>query len=742
MPTILPAAQNWIERVSATLLGIWKAANNGTVLIDPQQDPITYNTLNAVAPLTMTANTAEARFDVGIEGSALIPSVPANRTAFVDAVNGNDATGELGEQTFPFLTVGAALTAVLLDPVPPSASSPALVMVWPGIYAESPLTIPGYVTVASFDGPETAAIVASDPAGVLVTGSPNAVLKGLTITGATTGHGVRQTTAGQFLVEGCIVADCDVGIGASGAGVFLRINQTTIAKRLPAPMGTGLSASAGAVLAGLNITLAGYDGRMGRGITSSGATVLLGSTIQFINAADDGIYIENGGLCNGHGVFIEGSENAIRIAVSGGNVELSDCGTLGSDAEDVLLEGAAATLVTAALLHEKQPNVAPGATWFGTRFDRTKGIVVIEGNETVGAPLRPATFSAGSGGVTADGMTALWSDLDEAGPFADKTAELSSASGSAIDLVPGLGIGSSFFLGSDVPLPGAYFDVVIAQSGGSVVPYYWDGAVWQPVPRWMTVGAIAPYASGANAQFAATGKQDQRWDGALPGDTAKVINGVSKYWYWWRVTSALTIAPRIEQVRLHTNHSRFGADGTLLHYGDSRPNRSVEMDLALWRGGASGAPNNATVAYSTNISRSTPGGFPNSLVRDLAYDWNIPPDLDTSHQPVLEIEAYPSTAGGGNALIDFFYVPIPVSAGPPLLNGTLLGEVPNTQQIAMGTTAGQTQVISYPLSLEALICGTDRVAHELQRRGNDGLDTFGGVFVVTKATLYYRAWKG
>jgi hypothetical protein len=738
---------NWLWPFTGKLLGLWRGQSGGTDLEDVNGDYPNVPILNAVAPLEMAYSSSQSRFDLSIAASALIPSVPTGGTAYVDAINGSDTTGKIGERTLPYQTLSAALSAIQL--LGPSPSNTFLCQIHPGAYTEdNPIALLSGVTVTSSDGPGTVTILPQDPAAPIFIGTADAVIKGVRMAGASDagGFGLRYTDLvsnppGRLNVSDCIVEDCETGLQQEGSGAFVSLTRTRFIKggsMTVAVSSVGASPANGSGIFVLMTEITGNPGdNLSRAVLSDGSFVRFGAQV-IVGFSDSGLYTENGGIIVGTDIVFSTTTYPFHISPSSGIISVGTFAIIGDGV--IKIESSTGQLITGSGVHSAEPEVVAGAGWFGLTFNEAQRTAVIEGSLRVGSAGRPAVTSLGSGGIHTSGLRAWQNDAIEAGTFADVTDDVISASGSSLDLLPGVGVGNSFFLGSDQPLPGCFFDVTLAQSGGTIVPKYWNGAAWTAIPRWMTAGALTPFDPAANALFAATGKQDLRFS-ALPGDTAKAVNGVVKYWYLWEVTSGLTTSPRIEQAKLHTSHTRFAESGRALHYGDSRPTRSVEMDLALWRAGASGAPNNATVAYSANISRLSPGGFQNSLVKDLAYDWSVPPDLDTSDQPVLDVEVYPSTAGGGNALIDFFYVPIPVSAPPLLLNGALPGEVTDTRQIAMGTTAGQTQVISYPLSLEALVAGTDRVAHELQRRGGDGLDTFGGVFVVTKATLYYRAWR-
>jgi hypothetical protein len=735
---ILPAAQDWIARVSAELLGIWKAANNGTVLVDAQ-GPISYDTLNAVAPITMAANIAEKRFDIGIEPTALIPSVPTNRTAYVDAANGSDTTGELGERTFPFLTIAAALLAIVTDPVPPSAANPALILVWPGVYDESPLTLPSWVTLASADGPITVTVQATDAAQPLLTMSPSSEANGLTLKGAsgTGGIGILISASvtpplGPPDIRRCKFVDCETGLACRGAGVAMKGAWLDFTRSPGEIMTTAIECSAGAAIQEIyHANIAGSPtATIGAGVLCDGASVAMGSFA--IALAEDGTLIQNGGSAAYTTGIIAACDNGARIGATNGFLGLSNVRILDSVSNDLIAEGSSSAIVTISLQIGSQPTIALGSTWAGDWFDAA-GERHFEGAAYVGSPGRPAVAAFGGGGIHSTGLRAWHNDNVEAGTFTDVTTELASASGSVINLVPGLGTANSLFVGSDQPLPGIYFDIAQAQVGGTITPKYWTGAAWTAIPRWMTAQAVPPYTPSANALFAATGKQDVRF-AALPGDTAKAVNGVLKYWYLFEVTSGLTTIPRVEQVKLHTSHAAHGPDGTLLYYGDARPIVPINLDLSLWNPAVS-APTTATVSYSANVLQTGLRNFTNAVQRSIGCEVALPPQVDTSWPLDAVVIGYPNNTNTGLMDTQLHYVPVPAGS-------ITVGALPGEQTIAVSQAApgavGAEMSLQYPLVLPSLIAGIDVVAMTFVRLSTDA---FTGDFIVREIKGSARAWR-
>jgi hypothetical protein len=723
--------QDWAERAAAKIFGIRRLADNGTVL---ERE---YDTANLVPPLRAAENTPDDRFEISIDPVALIPDVPTNDTVWVDPVEGDDLTAEANQQTKPFATLAAANAAATA--LVPSATNPVLISLRPGIHTTPPLTMQTFVTFAGVDGCETAIIQASTATSPLITGADGAVVKNVTIQGANGagGIGVLMAVAGSMRVESVCIRDCTIGARCSGAGSELLVLLGLFTRVSGEVMDRGVDAVSSGHLTANLCTMHGAPGSLiGLAAAADGGALDVGG--QFIiSYAISALYAENGGVIQAQGGIIGFCTNGIHIAPTNGIIRAATVGTTASTAEDVLVEGAASLLIVADLGHEKQLSIAAGSLLFGTRVDATQLTIFNEASFSVGAAGRPATASFGSGGIHVDGLRAYHSTDTEIGVFTDVTDEVASASGSVIDLVPGTGVANSFFIGADEPLPGLFFDVTLAQSGGTIVPKYWNGAAWVAIPRWMTTENAAPYTPTGNALMAAAGAQNMRF-GGITSDTAKALGatGVVKHWYLFEVTSILTTIPQIESAALHSHHTRIDPDGKIEHFGDARPVVYADLDLNIWEGGGSSG-NDGTTSYSPNVTRGRLGAdFPNAQTRDMGYLWPLPPGYDTSYEAELIVQWKPSTTNTGTMTLTKHHVIVPPDS---LLNGTLSGEVSLAANETPNGVADREQSITYPIVAPTAIAGVDSLAMTLIRAGAS--DAFSGAAEVEKVTLRYRAWR-
>jgi hypothetical protein len=721
--------QNWIQRLAAELLGIRYMQDGGTLLVDGEQQPREYDTLNAVYPLRAAANHPDGRFDLSIEPAALIPSVPTARTAYVDGVNGADvgpAAGIVGQRTRPFLTIEAALDAVLL--LGPSTSNPYLIDIHPGTYSEVPLTIFSGVTMS---GRGASTVISSDAAAALVTLQANATITDLTLSGASSAGGIGvliPASAEPASVIDCIVTACETGISVESPEALIVgcvvLGDDTMVR--------GIEARTGALIRAADITIQSVGSFISDGnFVADGGNIQLGAQSYSVSG-ERGLYALNGGGILSSGCLVTGCDKGLHVPSSGGSIEISNSGALQSVTEDVLVESASATLTLASFLHEKPLNIAAGAKVLGDRFDRTGGQIVTEGDACVGAVGRPGLFAAGSGCASNEGITAF--HFDGVSTYTDVTAELTSPTGSAIDLVPGLGPGNSLLIGAPQPFAGLELLVTLIQTGGALAVEYWKSGAGFTGVDWMLSRDNKAY---GNELFANTGVQDQRLGDAINW-VASVENGVNAHWFRFNVTGALTTAPRLEQLKLHYNYARITGNGVIEVFGDEEPEHEIDVDLAKWTAEAGASlPNNVTLPYSGNVSKTVPS-FPSSTPRGQSYELDYPADADASRPMKLILEASSSDANTNTYVLALYHVRVPPGS---TLNGGLAGELSELKIVTPTGTANQTQLLTYEILRPEAISGTDRLCLTLRRETNDANDTHTGAVQVSKATLLYRRWK-
>jgi len=724
-------AQNWVRALDALLYGIRQMLDGGTLLVDGDDQPREYSRLNAVYPLRAVANQAESRFDLSIEPTALIPDVPCNDTAFVDVVNGNDLTAEVGQHTLPFATPEAAIEAV--NALMPSSTNPMLISVQPGVYSITPLMLSPWVSLVGTDGPDTVIFQASDTGEPMVTGSDGSSISGISLLGANQagGAGLRMDTAGSFGVFRCRVIDCKTGVVASGVGSEIVVDITSIDTGPTETMDAGILAEAGGVVQVHAASVSGLTGhKAARGIMATGAGSIVNMGVFGTVLCEYGLYATNGGTVIGSNGNTLHCEYGYRVAL--GVIEIGSSVISQSEVLDLYADTPNGTLITSGVLTEKPPVIVSGASYFGTRLDQGTQQLVVEGSASIGAPGRPAVFAAGAGGFHTSGMVALQNDNGEAGTWTDVTASLASPTGSINAFSANL-VNASLYIGGD----SAYQTLRIATSlakSGTVVAEYWDGAVWTTIPRWMTTEAVAPYASSAQALMSATGTANMRLS-TLTGWAAKTLDGKLKTYLRFRISGApLAVMPKLTQVQLGTSHTRINTDGVIEHFGDARPDLPLEVRRGIWSTGSGGAPTVATVSYSANVSAAG-SNFTNAVQRFLGLDLVIPRGLDTSAPITFAFEVYSSNTDTGIVDTRLYYVRVPPSS---LLTGALSGEQLLSLSQAAPGVAGQAMPLAFSVSAPTVIAGVDRVALTFTRLATDAHT---GDIILVNVRAAGRRWR-
>jgi hypothetical protein len=727
--------QDWIARNEANLFGIRRLADNGVTLEDE------FAEANLVAPLRAASNKPDDRFDISIDPLALIPDVPTNNTVWVDPVNGDDGTGEAGQQTRPFATMAAAIVAAKL--LIPSATNPVLVSLRPGIHTTAPLNMAAspYITIAGTDGEETAIIQASTTTSPLITGGDGVVIKNVTLEGAngTGGIGVLMASSGSMRVEACAIRDCVAGLRVTNSGSRLWALRSVLRRQSGQVMATGAEATSGGELLARDTRVEGEPGTLvSVGFRCDDSVVVMGEFA--VDYAEDALLVSTDGRLDAANGGVTNSTNGARVASSNGRLGLATVFFEDSTSWDILVEGAGSTLRTNGVLSTgTKISVNGSADWFGTWFDILAETANTQGSLNVGSATRPAEFAAGAGSNTTTGLAALTNDNLEAGTWTDVTALVVSPDGSVFDVFPGLALGNSFYIGADQPFPGLFIDTRQAAVGGTIVPKFWDGA-WQTFD-WMTTDASAPYGSAGNTIFASAVTNQMRF-GLMPGWITKNLNGIVKYWVRLEVTSGLTTLPRCESMMLHANHTKVNPDGFVEHFGDAQPRRIIpagSIAPSLWQT-VTGAPNSISVALSTSIIYPS-WGFPNNLVRQIYNSLAIPPGLNTALPLELEVEWDPGTSTNtGNLELQAYYVAHQSNA---VLAGALPG--PLTEATSTVLTAGPGIAYrgvrsTHPLLIPGVTSQHESLGLTLQRDGGAGPDTFTGEARIRSIRLFGTFW--
>lgn len=670
-------------------------------------------------------------------------SVPTNDTVWVDAINGT-AGGTAGDLNDPFQTIAQGLAAAAA--LTPSATNPIAVMVRPGVYTEAPLTIPGFVTLKSTGSRETTIVDASTTTSPLITGSADSYIEGFTLTGANGagGIGIKLGVSGTMGALRCKIFDCTTGIQATGATAMINAREI-VATRLPGDaMGTAIESLSGAVLMAADCTVSGSPGAMlTEAYLSDGSGSLL--TLDDCTAAYavDAVLASNDGeIAASNGNYAD-CTNGIHIAATNGSIAIATIGILSATAYSILLEGPASNLITSGLLLTPNPekiSLHPTATWEGTWFGRDgERAQNVEGEFRVGRAAAPGEASFGGGDSHTIGMVAKTNDNGTSGTWNDITTEAASSSGSTFYAFAGTAVNNCLYVGSDSSqhMLGLKLLCTAAVLGGAIDCEYWNGA-WVAFD-WMTSLADSPYTTSAKALFAAINDYQMRF-GPQSGAISSTLDGDLKYWMRFRVTSALTTRPQLEQIKLHSNHLEINREGFNEFFGTARKWRVVnvnsntfvgigvssptDQDLFIGAVGAVGLEHNS---FAQNVDRQAGIGIPN------------PFELDTSYKGKLRINWQPADASAGNvvwrAVISTIQSDDVLATSSP---GALAEEIVSAISAAPGV-AGEGVVVEMEIDFSDIVTSDlTTLSIMIQRQGTSGSDTYGANAIIRPGGIQLR----
>ena len=513
-------------------------------------------------------------------GGGGLTQIDVGNTAFVDGVNGNDGTGAVGRQDLPYATIGAALAAV---------TSGQAVLVFPGTYAESGLTVNAGVRLVSSAGWPVTSITGAAATGTRVTlAGDGASVEGFKITVPTdAAYGVENTTtAGQ---TGSVFFCTFIGQpGSVGYGVGQTGTGKTISLELRFTGGdaAGLTLCAAGVLAtqanhvpaGANLA-AVWDVTGGR---FQGSDLNVGSptVVDALRQSGGVVRVFTANWFN-VGTAVHFTGNAVDCSIQNGEFDNVDISVL-VDA-GLTLAGATIRITANHQPVYSFPPAALGADFAVSTFQRGDdtldaaysvfGVPLASGFPELGQEARlgeGGPYNAGQLVIQATGATAG----TDGGSFVDVSTEAASKTGSPFGFATAAA-GDVLYFGSLRQDSGAnllkHWGIRMKQNaravGGSFAFEIWDGAAWAQVG--VLAASVAESYYYANELFGRTGSlEDIRF--GIDDSTAwatKSINGSTAYWSRVRVLTAPSTPPQFEQAKLHPSASLTSSRGVVSSIG-------------------------------------------------------------------------------------------------------------------------------------------------------------------------------
>jgi len=616
-----------------------------------------------------------------LSGGGGLSTVDTGNTLWVDAVFGNDVTALVDRQDLPWVTILSALAA---------ATSGDVVMVRPGTYTESALTVPSGVALISTGDWQETTILGSAATNTRVTLSASSIINGFTVE--------IPTNAGAYGVEFAAAAGVAsanyvafVGqAGAAGGGLGNTGTGKTISSEIRYTSGdadTVVEATAG-ILAMESLHVPGSAGAINAAIRISG-----GARGQIVHANSGAPSVVSGiqvldGIFIGIGVNVFNCTNALRISANTADVRITS-GLLEGATNNLLVDpGLTGAGGVTRIQCQMDPKFDIPSSWidsdhawtFFTAEDAAldASFQLWGAGLAVGHPERGSGTSSGEGVPYSQVNTVLTTDAT-AGPasngagFVDISVAAESKSGSTFAF-QGAAAGHSILFctnredgtGDKLIFWGGELDQVAAAvlGGGSFI---WE--IQTAVNTWTEYSVMASATDEqyvyANDLFLRAATTETIRVG-IDSDTTwpeTTINGTLGHWMRFRIESTVTTAPTFERLRLLPSYAHFNKRGQLATSGLAQWRSQLFGVGNVWGEVAGGGAADGTITVGsggipTSWDQKIKKGKLNSNGDSVSFQFQIAA-LCTAYP--LFFDLYYSTAGGS-----------PITTGPEVILSVLV----------------------------------------------------------------------
>jgi len=552
--------------------------------------------------------------------------VNTGNTLWVDSVNGNDGTAVSGRLTKPYLTVDAALNA---------ATSGDTVIIRPGTYTESGLTLSGGVALISEggysqitigDNAATSDIIAAQDGawieGITIAVPAGAGLAGVRYTGGIAGtfsaynmsySGDGATGAGDGFVKtgtGKVIG-AEVRVGTGGLNSVLRVNQGVMAfESIHVPQSAGTINAVAYVENGSRAQLINFNAGNSN-VTDALFVTGSGSTAICLNV--NWFNIENGLNVDEDGCDVE--INSGKIEATGFSVKLNQAETF-TTASQIGLSG---------LSMEPKFSFPPSALNSNFEADFTNKVgpnyvaadVQLGVDLVAGFPEKGTSLSTGEGEAYGTGIKVLSSDGTDTGTtvgaVTDITEDATSRTGSFTfqggDPNYCLYFGTPRKDGTGTLLKhyGMQIETTVGSTTGEYVFEIWDGADWIDVD-YMAASVRETYRYANNIFWRDDSDEYIRF--GINGDTTwttSTIDTTEAYWSRCRITTSASL-PTLRKSWITPSFSNFSKLGLRQSLG-----------LSMWEKTLVGAGNifgESGGVVTANLTVGT-GGLPTEWTQNM-----------------------------------------------------------------------------------------------------------------------------
>lgn len=563
-----------------------------------------------------------------------------------------------------YTTIAAALAA---------ASSGDAVVCGPGNYAESGLVVPAGVKV------ESSPIFSARITGATATGTRVTLGDGSSLVGFDLEAPTDATPTVDYAGSAsAFVSDCTInGNGASGIGFRGQSGRLRVfnCRYLGGTIDSFIKVEGGTLISE-DCQL--YDGTITSVFEIDAGTLVDAQTLQLSSSTATNGFLVNGGTVISEDARWLNVVNGLHITADNTSVTLRtpkfDSTTWNLLADPAVTAGA--LFVVAAqgdrtLISANPAYLATAAISFQDERPGDEAFLFFS-EVSVGVPGFGRELSSGEGDSFTRGMVAFSASTPSSG-FTDITSALLLPDGTTAALMPGTGVGNTFYLGSQqIPVAGMKILLSTAMNlgaTGAVVVEYSNSTGGFTAFDTMSTQSDFPYAAYGSRIFERAQSEQVRYDAIQGSWATQTVNGVTAYWIRVRVTSAITTAPVADLVKLSPNRTEINADGFLEFFGRAQPVRLLNWHRRLEDDLIGASPLNEALALAVQIA-ITPidNEFANGVIDGNGGIIPVPIGLDTSRPLIYRAGWTPLSNGSGDVELELRTALIKEG---DILNGTI-----------------------------------------------------------------------
>ncbi len=334
----------------------------------------------------------------------------------------------------------------------------------------------------------------------------------------------------------------------------------------------------------------------------------------------------------------------------------------------------------------------------------------------------------------------------------DITTTLASDAGSTIGLFGGTTAGRYILVGSEYPFGGAKAKMDTAgviEPDNVLAEYLQASNTWVNAP-FMATNSGYQYEQYANVLSASAGKSEQWFFGFNPlvrptawDKVTLTINGVgyTKHWARFRIDTAITTDPVMQQIKLHTDAFEIEADGATSYRGRSRVKRTILEGIHNTVENNSKNPKDQNVEYAVGmVAKYKNNKLENNTEDGFLLPITIPEGLDTSIPLVVRITGYPLDATDSAKAVKFGVQAKYVTEGFEFTDSNPVDYSITAIDNFPAGSAYKRRYADFLVPVSSLLPG-DEVVISFFRMGNDPEDTLVGNAIIENVKVDGHFWR-